>query len=95
MAGETDLHRDIGVLQGRMGALEQQVRDNQTRNEARMADLSAAMRDIAKQVGEVHDAVTSAKGGARTLIATGSFGAALGGLLIAALEYLRHFGIGH
>lgn len=89
MANETDLHRDIGVLQGRLSALETQVRDNQARTESAMAQMAQSMRDMAKQVSEVHDAMLTAKGGMRTLIATSGASATLGGLVMAAVQLLR------
>lgn len=89
MAGETELHRDIGVLQGRLSALEQQVRDNQVRTELALQRFEENQRMMQQKLGEVHDAVMSAKGGARTLIATGSVGAGIGATVVAILQYLR------
>lgn len=89
MAGETELHRDIGVLQGRLSALEQQVRDNQQRNEATAVRFEETQRAMALKLDAVHDAVISAKGGARTLIATGTVGATIGAAVTTILQYLR------
>lgn len=89
MAGETELHRDIGVLQGRLSALEQQVRDNQQRNEAAIQRVEANQQAAMTKLDAVHDAVMQSKGGLRALIGAGSAGATLGAGLMSIIQFLR------
>lgn len=64
MSDDAQIHRDLGGLNARMNALE--------------ASFERRMGAVETKVGQVHDVITTAKGGWKTLVVIGSFGAALG-----------------
>lgn len=70
MASEWDVQLLVGELKGRVQALEEQNRIT-----------NVTLRDMADQLRDINETLSSAKGGWRTLLAIGSLGAALGGLV--------------
>lgn len=49
--------------------------------QARVAAVEARQREDSAKLSDVHNAIMSAKGGYRTLLMVGGFGAALGGAI--------------
>lgn len=65
----------IGQLQGRVGALEENGRQQ-----------TELMREMAKELSDVNRTLNNATGGWRTLVGIGTAGATIGGLLVAIFK---------
>lgn len=66
MSADPQIHRDLGSLTARLNTLE--------------SSFERRMTAVETKVGEVHDVITTAKGGWKTLVVIGSIGAGLGAL---------------
>lgn len=71
MEGNTDLHRDLGRVEGRLAS-----------HDLRLARLE-------KLVGDIHEAVITAKGGWKMLLAVGTLSASLGAAFTKVIAYLK------
>jgi len=52
MADEAQIHRDLGRLEGRIGALESRVAESDRRNEAAFAELQKGLDGINEKLSE-------------------------------------------
>lgn len=68
----------IGQLQGRVGALEEQNKQ-----------LLRIVERMSEDLAEVNETLSNATGGWRTLMAVGTVGAAIGGLVMSLIGVLR------
>ena len=74
MASEAELQFMVGELRGRVAMLEQQNRD-----------MLITMRGMSDQLREIHETLSSAKGGWKTLMVVGGGAATLGGMIVGTL----------